>query len=151
VGHLPVPLRTNPPHPGPSALKKRGPQDDKGFDDKGLMAGALTGALKLLGVFGASSTASGGARLLCISSYLALLECGVRRMSGWWFVALLLPVISLVATILWCVKICQARGKSSWLGLLLLLPVTNIFTFLYLAFADGASEKEDAPGRITFD
>jgi len=72
-------------------------------------------------------------------------------MSGWWFVALLLPVISLVATILWCVKICQARGKSSWLGLLLFLPVTNIFTFLYLAFADGASEKEETSGRITFD
>jgi uncharacterized membrane protein YhaH (DUF805 family) len=72
-------------------------------------------------------------------------------MSAWWFVALLLPVLSFVATILWCVKICRARGKSSWLGLLLLLPVTNLFTFLYLAFADGSDENEAAPGKITFD
>jgi len=72
-------------------------------------------------------------------------------MSGWWFIALLLPVLFPVAAVLWCVKICQARGKSGWLGVLLLLPLTNIFTFLYLAFADGASEKEATSGRITFD
>jgi hypothetical protein len=66
-------------------------------------------------------------------------------MSAWWF--LLVPV----ATICWCVKICRARGKSSWLGLFLLLPVTNVFTYLYLAFADGGNEKEATPERITFD
>lgn len=71
-------------------------------------------------------------------------------MSAWWFVLFLLPVLSAVATIVWCVKICQARGKSGWLAVPLLLPVTGLFTFLYLAFADGGGEKDSAPARITF-
>jgi hypothetical protein len=47
------------------------------------------------------------------------------------------PVVSLIVTIYWCIRICRVRQKSGWLALLLLLPVTNVLTFLYLAFADG--------------
>lgn len=64
-------------------------------------------------------------------------------MSGWWFLAYLVPVLNLVPAILWPFKISQARGKSAWVGLLLLLPITNLLAFLYLAFSDGASGKED--------
>ena len=65
------------------------------------------------------------------------------RMSGWWFLALFIPVLNLVASIMWCVKIAQARGKSVLVGILLLLPVLNIFAFLYLAFS--SDEKTEAP------
>jgi hypothetical protein len=64
-------------------------------------------------------------------------------MSGWWFLAYLVPGLNLVPVILWPLKIAKARGKSVWVGVLLLLPVTNLFAFLYLAFSDSASEADD--------
>ena len=63
-------------------------------------------------------------------------------MSGWWFLALLVPVLNFVASVLWCLNIAKARGKSVWVGVLLFLPVTNLFALLYLAFSDGASAGE---------
>ena len=68
-------------------------------------------------------------------------------MSAWWFLLLLLasPVVGIV----WCVKICRARGKSLWVAICLLLPVTDLFAFLYLAFADGP-RKDSSSERITF-
>jgi hypothetical protein len=73
-------------------------------------------------------------------------------MSGWWFVAFFVPLLNLVAGVLWCLNIAKTRGKSVWVGVLLLLPVTNFFAFLYLAFSNGvaADEDEDAePNVIT--
>ena len=64
-------------------------------------------------------------------------------MSGWWFLAYCVPVLNIVAHVLWSLKIAKARGKSVWIGVLLLLPVTSLFAFLYLAFSNGASEEED--------
>ena len=71
-------------------------------------------------------------------------------MSGWWFLGLLVPVLNLVASVLWCLNIAKARGKSVWVGVLLLLPVTNVFAFLYLAFSNGApaGEKEEPEPKI---
>ena len=56
-------------------------------------------------------------------------------MSGWWFLALFVPLLNLVAHILWCFKITSARGKSIWVAILLLLPGLSLFAFLYLAFS----------------
>ena len=64
-------------------------------------------------------------------------------MSGWWFLAYFVPVLNVVAGILWCFNIARARGKSAWVGLFLLLPVTNLFAFLYLAFSKGIAARED--------
>lgn len=58
-------------------------------------------------------------------------------MSGWWFLALFVPVLNIFAALVWCVKIAEARNKNGWLALLLILPVTNIVAFLYLAFGSG--------------
>jgi len=60
-------------------------------------------------------------------------------MSGWWFLAFLVPVLNLVPSILWPLRIAKARGKSIWVGILLFLPVVSLFAFLYLAFSDGGS------------
>jgi hypothetical protein len=69
------------------------------------------------------------------------------RMSAWWILTYLLPVIGLITGIVWCFKIAHARGKSPLVGFSLLLPVISFFTFLYLAFADKvpapAPPKED--------
>lgn len=65
-------------------------------------------------------------------------------MSGWWFLACFVPVLNIVALIVWSVKIVQAREKSLLLALFLLLPVTNFFAILYLAFAS-ATRTETKP------
>jgi len=59
------------------------------------------------------------------------------KMSAWWFVAFLIPLVGLVAHIVWCVKICQACGKSALVIVLLILPGTNVLAFLYLALSKG--------------
>ena len=71
-------------------------------------------------------------------------------MSGWWFLAFLVPVLNIVAWVLLCLNVTKARGKSLWIGLLLVLPITNVFAFLYLTFSNGgqAGEDEEAEPKI---
>jgi hypothetical protein len=71
-------------------------------------------------------------------------------MSGWWFLGYCLPVVNIVAQVLWCFKIAKARGKSVWVGVLLLLPISSLFAFLYLAFSNAASAKanEEAEPKV---
>lgn len=71
-------------------------------------------------------------------------------MSGWNFLLLWLPIIGTIVGIIWSFKICQARKKAAWLGLFLLLPLTNLFTFLYLAFADSLQAEEDEVIKLKF-
>ena len=70
-------------------------------------------------------------------------------MPGWWFLGFLLPLVNIVASILWSFKIVQARGKSVWVAVFLILPLINLFALLYLAFSSGGEqEKEDDRGEI---
>jgi hypothetical protein len=55
-----------------------------------------------------------------------------------WFFAYFVPVLNIVAQIVWCVKIVRSRGKNPWVAFLLVLPVTSFFAFLYLAFSRSA-------------
>ncbi len=66
-------------------------------------------------------------------------------MSPWWALALLVPILNLLAVILWCFKIVSARGKHVVWAVLLLLPLTNLVAFLYLAFSSAAEEVVEAP------
>jgi hypothetical protein len=61
----------------------------------------------------------------------------------WWFFAWLIPGLNLVASVIWCLKIAEARGKSVWFAILLLLPVIGFFAFLYLAFSNGGRAGKD--------
>ena len=54
-----------------------------------------------------------------------------------------MPVLNIVAQVLWCFNIAKACGKSVWVGVPLLLPVTSLFAFLYLAFSNGAPAEEE--------
>jgi hypothetical protein len=58
-------------------------------------------------------------------------------MSYWWFLAYFVPLLNLVAHILWCFKISDVRGKTPLIAVLLLLPVLNILAFFYLALSGG--------------
>jgi hypothetical protein len=64
------------------------------------------------------------------------------RMSRWWFLFWLVPLLNVAGYILLSVKLVEARGKSVWFALLLLLPLTSFFAFLYLAFSDPVAPKE---------
>jgi hypothetical protein len=66
-------------------------------------------------------------------------------MSPLWFLAWLVPGLSLIAQIVWSFNIAKARDKSAWMGFLLILPFTSIFALLYLAFSNGEAKEE---GRI---
>jgi hypothetical protein len=63
-------------------------------------------------------------------------------MSGWWFVAWLVPGVNVLVQIFWSLNISLARGKSVWVGVLLLLPGLNLFALFYLAFSKAYHGKE---------
>jgi hypothetical protein len=65
------------------------------------------------------------------------------NMSPGWFLAYLIPVVNVLAYIVWCAKISQARGKTGWVTVFLLLPITTFFAFLYLGFSGTDADKED--------
>ncbi len=56
-------------------------------------------------------------------------------MPTWNILLLLVPVVNIVVTIIWCFRIARVRQKSSVWGFLLLVPIVNIFAFFYLAFS----------------
>jgi len=68
-------------------------------------------------------------------------------MSRWWFLGFLVPGLNLVAQIVWCVKITQARGKALIVALLLIFPLTSPLAALYLAFSEGPRARKDS-GRV---
>ena len=70
------------------------------------------------------------------------------RMSGWWFLAWFVPVINLIAPIVWCFKIVDARGKNAFVAICLLLPVANLIALLYLAFSSGGGGELEVGRKI---
>jgi len=64
-------------------------------------------------------------------------------MSRIWFFAFLVPVVNLLAQLVWYVRIVEARGKGPLLVLWLVLPFTRPFAFLYLAFSQPAPIKSE--------
>jgi len=65
------------------------------------------------------------------------------RMSPFWFLAFLVPGLNLLAQVLWCIKITQARGKSFWVAFLLIFPLSSPFAALYLAFSGSGSARKE--------
>ena len=61
-------------------------------------------------------------------------------MSGLWFLAYCVPVLNIIAQLVWAVKISRARGKTGWVAFFLILPLTSFFAFLYLAFSEGEAK-----------
>jgi hypothetical protein len=76
--------------------------------------------------------------LIWIPAFQTIPAFRAARMSGWWFIPSLVPVLNLFAGLLWSFKIVQARGKSVLVSLALLLPAVNLLAFLYLAFSSAA-------------
>jgi hypothetical protein len=72
-------------------------------------------------------------------------------MSGWWFLACFVPVLNIVAQVIWSINIAKVRGKGVMTTIMLILPITNILAFLYLAFSGGAAENDDDARPMRFE
>jgi hypothetical protein len=70
-----------------------------------------------------------------------------------WFLAFIIPGLNLIAQIVWSFKIVQARGKSPVVAVGLILPLTNVLSFLYLAFSGGGPNRPEqrAPQIMTLE
>jgi hypothetical protein len=100
--------------------------------------------------------------LMCYCGMLICLKCGhppgalvwipvlqlipllrAAQMSPAWILAYFVPVLNVIAQIIWSFSISKARGKSAWVGFFLLLPITSLIAYLYLALSDAAAPKEE--------
>lgn len=75
------------------------------------------------------------------------------RMPAWWLLIFLIPILNILAHLLWCARITRACGKGMLTAILLFLPVTNVIALFYLAFSGGSEppatktlRPEDLPG-----
>lgn len=55
-----------------------------------------------------------------------------------WFFAFFVPIINIIALIVFSIKIVKSRGKGFWVSILLILPPTSGLAMLYLAFSSSA-------------
>jgi len=55
-----------------------------------------------------------------------------------WFFAFFVPVVNIVAVVIFCIKIVKSRGKGVWVSILLMLPPLSGLAMLYLAFSSSA-------------
>ncbi len=70
-------------------------------------------------------------------------------MSPLWFLAYFVPVLNVLAQVMWSLKIADARGKNALVGIMLLVPLLNFLVFLYLAFSNGVErEKKPEPRKV---
>lgn len=84
---------------------------------------------------------------LPILQYVPLFRAA--NMSPLWLLAMLVPILNLVAHFLWSFRIAGARGKGFWTAAFLFLP-TFPLAFMYLAFSGGGkSEDQATPGKFS--
>jgi hypothetical protein len=60
-----------------------------------------------------------------------------------WILVFLVPGLNLVAQVLLCIKLTQARGKGLGVALLLIFPLSSPFAAVYLAFSGGQPASRD--------
>ena len=61
----------------------------------------------------------------------------------WWFVVFLVPGLNVIAHIVLCIKLAQARRKTFLVALLLIFPLSSPFAAAYLAFSGGRPRRKD--------
>lgn len=62
-------------------------------------------------------------------------QCQIAKISIWWFVATLIPFVSLIAAIYISCKFLMAFGRSPIAIIAFLIPVVNIIYIYYLALS----------------
>ncbi|HWX54307.1 MAG TPA: DUF5684 domain-containing protein [Verrucomicrobiae bacterium] len=54
----------------------------------------------------------------------------------WWFILFLIPLVSLVMSIIVWMAVAEKRGKPSWWGILLIVPFVGLIVPGYLAWSN---------------
>ena len=60
----------------------------------------------------------------------------VAQKPMWWFILFLIPIVSLVMSIIVFMAVAERRGKPSWWGVMIIVPIMNLIMPGYLAWAD---------------
>ena len=72
------------------------------------------------------------------------------RMSPWWWLLSVVPVVNLLVLAVWSFKLCEIRKQSKWVAFWLLQPLTSFFAVIYLAFTDDDSSDGSAQPATPF-
>lgn len=71
-----------------------------------------------------------------------LLMLNIAKKPLWWIVLFLIPLVSLVMSIIVWMAIAEARGKPNWWGILLIVPLLGLVVPGYLAWSNGAQKAQ---------
>ena len=64
------------------------------------------------------------------------LLCKIAGRSGWWTLAVFVPLLNIVMMIIWWWSVAEKRNKPGWLGILMIIPVVNFIVLGILAFSE---------------
>ena len=64
------------------------------------------------------------------------LLCKMAGRSGWWTLAIFVPLLNIVMMIIWWWSVAEKRSKPGWLGILIIIPVVNYVILGILAFSE---------------
>ena len=64
------------------------------------------------------------------------LLCKLAGRSGWWTLAVFVPILNIVMMIVWWWSVAEKRNKPGWLGILMIIPVVNFIVLGILAFSE---------------
>lgn len=65
-------------------------------------------------------------------------------MSLWWFLGFIIPGVNVVAYVVWCFRITQARRKGFLCALFMIFPLSSPLAVLYLAFSDAPRPRRES-------
>ena len=91
-------------------------------------------ALALQTIAQKTNTENGWLAWIPIANIILMLN--IARKPIWWIVLFLIPIVSLVMSIIVWMGIAEARNKPSWWGILLIVPLVGIIVPGYLAWSD---------------
>ncbi|MFC2038179.1 DUF5684 domain-containing protein [Chloroflexota bacterium] len=64
------------------------------------------------------------------------LLCKIAGWSGWWVLAVFVPLLNVVMMIVWWWAVAEKRNKPGWLGILIIIPIVNYVILGILAFSE---------------
>ena len=63
------------------------------------------------------------------------LLCKIADMSGWWTLAIFVPLLNTIMMIIWWWRVAEARNKPGWLGILIIIPILDLIMPDIIAFS----------------
>ncbi|MDF1543989.1 MAG: DUF5684 domain-containing protein [bacterium] len=77
-----------------------------------------------------------------ILNAVLMVECAGKP--AWHFLILFVPIVNVVMSVIWWMKISENCGKPNWYGVLMIVPFVGLFVPAMLAFG-GSSPRPPMP------